>query len=261
MKQTIPIFFILSFSILLDARPKNIPENAYYNSEIKSFVLVERFGKKEKKTMWDKEGELAFVSWIDGDFRESTFYNRGRWSSRQKYHIHKLTKRDYLPPDFKPKEIPEKATFNFDFSKWEIGETTWFKKNGTWKLYWPTDEYGGTIEYKNGVYEGYLRTIWENGKPYETVKYSNGKREGEYKAYYDNGKLLDLSYYKNGVYHGTRTLFNMEGKLKEKIEVKDGAAKHEYFNETKEEKEERLEWEKRMAESRARRNIKKSANP
>ncbi|TGK54014.1 hypothetical protein EHQ16_18465 [Leptospira kanakyensis] len=256
MKVIIVIYIVIS--VALNARPSNIPADAKFDSKDNSYELVEKIGNREKIVTWNHSGQLSYILWTEGDYNELTSFSNGRWSARAKYRSQNPLIRENLPPEIRPKEIPKEATFNFDFRKWEVGETVQRKKNGIWRLFWPSGEFAGTVEYKDDQYEGKLQTFWENGKPYQSANYLNGKKEGEYKTFHENGALYEFGKYRNDKLVGIGTRYDDKGKLKEKIVVNPGKpVKREYFNETKEEKFERLLREKRLEEYIARRNLKK----
>ena len=213
MKRLLLFCIVINCFQLIEARPKNVPKEAKYDEDVKSYILTEKIGVKIRRTMWSKGGELNSINYAEGDLHERTIYIGGRWFSRKKFHLREPIKKAVnLPPEYRPKGLPEKAVFNLDFKKWEDGEMRSGKKNGIWKLYWPTGENAGTLEYKDGLYHGDLKKVWENGKPCKTVKFVIGKKEGEEKWFFENGKLSETYLYKDGLLNGVYFRYNEKGK-------------------------------------------------
>ncbi|EQA79983.1 MORN repeat protein [Leptospira alstonii serovar Pingchang str. 80-412] len=214
--RTILVFgFLFTVSLWGEPpRPSNVPKGAIYNEKYKNFILEEREEPFLKRTRWDSLGILVNETYSLEGLTDATYYIDGRWYSREQSYGFSLNKAKILPPREKPSSIPKEAEFNFDFRKWELGETKEGKKEGVWKLWWPTGEAGGSVEYKNGVYDGKLNVIWENGKTKETCVYASGKEDGEKLLYHESGKLHWTVKYVHGLKEGESFQYYDTGELK-----------------------------------------------
>lgn len=214
--RTILVFsFLFTISIWGEPpRPSNVPRGAIYNEKRDRFILKEQDGSFKKETEWDSLGIIKTEAYSLDSLNDFTIYLNGRWHSREQYYGFNIDKAKILPPREKPSSIPKEAEFNFDFRKWELGETKEGKKEGVWKLWWPTGEAGGSIEYKNGVYDGKLNVIWENGRTLETCMYASGKEEGERLLYHESGKLHWTVKYVHGLKEGESFQYYDTGELK-----------------------------------------------
>lgn len=218
------LFLVVSLSAE-PPRPSNVPSGAKYDEKSKTFVLHKSDGPFSEWKEWDEAGVLESESYTLGEnLHDLTHYLKGRWYSREQYYGFNITKAKQLPPREKPSSIPEKAEFNFDFRKWELGEIKDGKKEGVWRLWWPTGESGGTIEYKNDQYDGKLNMIWENGVPRETCAYVSGKQEGEYFLYHESGKVHYTVKYVHGLKEGLGFQYYETGELHLKTEYVKGNA-------------------------------------
>ncbi|EMO65089.1 MORN repeat protein [Leptospira borgpetersenii serovar Pomona str. 200901868] len=205
MKFRMILVFSFLFTVSLwgePPRPSNVPKGAIYNEKYKNFILEEKEEPFLKRTEWNTLGVLESEVYSLEGLTDSTHYIDGRWYSRKQYYGFNIDKAKILPPRDKPSSIPKESEFNFDFRKWELGETKEGKKEGVWKLWWPGGEEAGRVEYKNGVYDGKLYVIWENGKTKETCTYVSGKREGEQLIYHESGNLNEKVKYIHGLEEG-----------------------------------------------------------
>lgn len=205
-------------------KPSNIPKEAKYDEKNNGFVLQKIDGSIRTEREWNNLGVIERESYSIDDLYDFTIYLNGRWYSREQYYGFNIDKAKSLPPREKPSSIPEKAEFNFDFRKWELGETKEGKKEGVWKLWWPTGEAGGSVEYKNGIYDGKLNVIWENGKAQETCSYISGKQEGEYILYHESGKIHWIVKYVHGLKEGESFQYYESGETKYRTQYAKGNA-------------------------------------
>ncbi|MDV6235366.1 membrane-binding protein [Leptospira ellisii] len=231
----ISLFLILTFLFVNGVfseppRPDNVPNAAKYDEKRNSFILKERDGEIRKETGWDPQGLLESETYSIGELDDYTSYIKGRWYSRKQFYGFSITKAKQLPPRDKPSSIPKAAEFNFDFRKWEFGELKDGKKEGVWRLWWPSGEAAGTIDYKNGHYDGKLKMLWENGKTRETCLYVSGKQDGEYFLYHESGKVHYTVKYMNGLREGLGFQYFDTGELEYKTEyLKDHALMQEKY--------------------------------
>lgn len=238
------LFFYLSFD--LESRPSNVPLTAEYDEDLECYTL--RIGKypNQIQIIWEDDGEIGSISINDDKINDTTYFNKGRWSLRESYNSNTLKFIEKLPPIDKPDTIPKKSNFNFDFRKWESGDTTSSKKNGIWTLWWPSGQKAGTIEYTSDIYNGWLKMDWENGNRKTEVKYVNGKRKGVRLDYYENGMLLEKSNYADGNLDGVMEIYNSEGELARIVIFDKGKLiKRTILRESEEEIKERLSRDKR----------------
>ncbi|MDV6237890.1 membrane-binding protein [Leptospira ellisii] len=219
------LFLFFSNSIFSEPpRPANVPRAAQYDEKQNLFVLKERDGEIQKETQWDIQGVLESETYSIGELDDYTNYIKGRWYSRKQYYGFSITKGKELPPREKPSPIPKEAEFNFEFRKWELGELKDGKKEGVWKLWWPSGESAGTVEYKNGQYDGKLHMIWENGKTQEICMYVSGKRNGEQLIYHESGNLNEKVKYVNGLEEEDWLKYFDSGDLQYKVSFSKGIA-------------------------------------
>ncbi|AXR63159.1 toxin-antitoxin system YwqK family antitoxin [Leptospira mayottensis] len=217
--RTILVFSFL-FTVSLwgePPRPSNVPKGAIYNEKYKNFILEEKEEPFLKRTRWNSLGIIVNETYSLEGLTDSTYYIDGRWYSREQSYGFSLNKAKILPPRDKPSSIPKESEFNFDFRKWELGETKEGKKEGVWKLWWPAGQEAGSVEYKNGVYEGKFHLIWENGKTKETCTYVFGKRDGEQLIYHESGNLHLSVKYIRGLKEGEQLQYFDTGDLQYRV--------------------------------------------
>jgi antitoxin component YwqK of YwqJK toxin-antitoxin module len=240
----ISLIFYLSFD--LESRPTNIPLTADYDENLEIYSLFIGKYPNQIQIIWEDDGEIGSISIIDDKIKDTTNFDKGRWLSRKSYNSNTLKFIEKLPPINKPETIPKTSNFNFDFNKWESGDTISSKKNGIWKLWWPSGHNAGTIEYESNLYNGWLKMDWENGNRETEVKYVNGKREGVRLDFYENGMLLEKSNYVDGNLDGVMEIYNSEGELARIVVFDKGKLiKRTILRESEEEIKERLSREKR----------------
>jgi hypothetical protein len=159
--QILIIFIILQFSYC-KARPNNIPKEA--QQEENEYFLFDNLDGKNRYRSWDSNGELRYESLGVGDEEYVRSYLNGEVIAEG---YRKELDNPKIKP--KPKNIPEKATWNRMMKAWEFGIISDTKKDGVWKLWYESGVPFGFINYKQGILNGETRQYGEGTSLLEEI--------------------------------------------------------------------------------------------
>lgn len=95
------------------------------------------------------------------------------------------------------------------------GQSVNGRREGNWKLYYPSGKLKKTYDYKNGDLHGKMIEYHENGQIYNEDNYIADELNGEYKYYYENGKLEFLGNYMDNKRHGKLVSYSINGELQQ----------------------------------------------
>jgi antitoxin component YwqK of YwqJK toxin-antitoxin module len=75
------------------------------------------------------------------------------------------------------------------------------KREGCWISFYENGQLSGKYCFKNGIWDGPVRTYYPTGQVYSEGIYKTGKREGRHVEYFSNGLLNKESsgFYRNDV--------------------------------------------------------------
>lgn len=186
------VFFGLILCVTLDTYCQEI---SFVKDSIMNYYMESGFSNKNfrSKGEWDKKTDIRYGKWIDYEVAKTFAYisdNEG-----------------------KPKQI---------FGQYLIyGEGNFVdsKRDGKWELYLIEDKSFKNIlqrkvNYKNGLMEGEFTHFYPSGKVGIEGAYRNGKWDGLIKSYYKEGKSYSLRHYAKGLLMGKSTYFYPNGQIR-----------------------------------------------
>lgn len=189
------------------ARPAGVPPEARFSERSGSFLLTDKLGELHRIRIWSPNGAIRSVTLFREPFKDNdvtSFDSDGNWYARERITwtvtkgktVRTVTKN--LPPREKPAQVPEKAEFDFELKKWQLGAVSAGKPEGPWKLWWPSGEPAGTTHYRLGKRSGETVLLHKNGTVAERRNYADGVLDGLLNAYDATGKRILVQQYRAG---------------------------------------------------------------
>ncbi len=181
-------------------RNGNLDKLSYNNVNLKMHYFKEG-------NLISVNGDLLRLSWYkDGTLEAITYSENGNNFAYLHFRNGQITSKNCRINGQNTDSIPYAWMYPKDgkLELKQVGDSVNGKREGTWKLYYPSGDVWIEMSYKNDLLDGeyIVRTV--NGQIVKKVQLTNGLRNGTYEEWSSAGNKLVEEFYKNGKLEGSQ---------------------------------------------------------